>query len=429
MGILARAFERRDTTFQTVWGADLEAEASPLSVGRRITRDQALGLSAVFACVRLLADTVATLPAHVYEDHGGRRLLVDPQPDWLWRPSPRDPSVSWIVHLQQVMASLLLDGNAFVLVSPDVADPAELRVLDPRRVEIIRRFDGSVVYRVRDHAERVVDDFDWTRIIHIPLIRLAGELRGVSPLEAERRVFDAALQADELGVNFLRNGAWLSAIVEAPAGVSFTKEQADELMASIERKYGGAKKAGKIGLLTGGATIKPLSITPEQAQFIETKQLDDERIIRIFRCPPALLGMTRAGAVSYASSVEQALAFEKHTIRPLVEMIEHGYATLQVRPRYLKLNTAGLLRGDPKTRYEGYRGGIESGVLVPNDVRALEDQAPIEGGDRPRVQLQYVDPTVADGKVRADTVSALVAAGMDLPTALRTAGLALPGGP
>lgn len=374
MALFSRLLERRDTTYQQVWGADLDSPSSSFST--RPTRDKILGLSAVFACVRLLTDTVSTLPVHVYDDGG----QVDPQPDWLARPVPRDPSITTEVHFQQVVSSLLLDGNAFVLVSPNMAQPAEVRVLDPRNVEIGTGPAGGLVYEVRDHRGGTVGVFDADQILHIPLIRLAGESRGLSPLEAERQLFAGSLAVEELGATFARNGLWLSGIVEVPAG-SPGPADPDEFISRIERKWSGAGKAGKIGMLTGGATLKQLSVTPEQAQFLETMQYGDERIFRVFRCPPALVGMTKEGATSYASSVMQDKGFEKHTIRPLLRTIAPAYRQLLNPGQYLKFATKGLLEADPKTQAEIYHYGLTDTWLDVDEVRDLEDRRPF-GGER-----------------------------------------------
>lgn len=380
MTLFSRLFERRATTYQQVWGADLDSEASPFG-GRQPSRDAVLGLSAVFACIRLLADTVATLPFHAYEATGDQRAQLDPQPAWIERPVPRDPSITRVVHFQQVLTSLLLDGNSFTLAAPNIFNPAELRVLDPRMVDIDRQSDSSVVYRVRDYRNQLIGEFDWTQIVHIPLIRLPGELRGVSPLEAERQLFSGAISVEELGARFARNGLWLSAMVEAPQGVQFTEEQANALIAKIEAKYSGSRHAGRVGILTGGATLKQLSVTPEQAQFLQTMQYTDERIFRVFRVPPSVAGMTKEGAVSFASSREQSVGFEKHTIRPLVETIEPAYSLLLGPGRYVRFSTKGLLRADPKTQADIYHLGLTDTWLDVDDVRRYEDMTPF-GGER-----------------------------------------------
>src|SRR3990167_3340057 len=171
--LFGRFLEKRDVTFQQVWGADLDTPASPFSTAA-VTRDKALGLSAVAACVSLKADTISTLPMKEHAKEGERRIEVDPQPDWLDRPIPRDPSVTFGGHLSQLVTSLELEGNSFTFASPSIYNPAELRVLDPRRVEIKRGPDSAPIYRVTDWNGTFVGEFDWTNIVHIPLLRLAG---------------------------------------------------------------------------------------------------------------------------------------------------------------------------------------------------------------------------------------------------------------
>lgn len=379
--LLGRLFEKRDTTFQQVWGADLDSPSSPY-IGRSVTRDKALGLSAVFACVRLIADTVSTLPLKEFRKESGRRIEVEPQPEWINHPIPRDPSVTKEVLISQVVTSLLLDGNNFAFVWPSTQEPNEVRILDPRRVEVKRGPDSAKVFRVTDWNGRLLGEYDWTNIVHVPLITLPGEMRGVSLLEAERLTFLGAIAAEELAANFLQNGTWMSAMVEMPATAPpLDDDKANKIIGQIESKWSGSRKAGKIGILTGGATLRPLAVTPEQAQFLQTRQYDDERIFRIFRCPPALVGMTREGAVSYASSVMQSEAFEKHTIRPLVTLIESAYGALVEPGNYLRFNTAGLLRADLATRYNAHSVGLQNKFLKVDEVRAIEDLDPFGGED------------------------------------------------
>jgi HK97 family phage portal protein len=371
MRLLGRLLESRATTYQQVWGADGDWDRGGTWGGKAVTRDSMLGLSAVFACVRFIVDAISTLPLHDFGPEGE----APEQPDWLDRPVPADPSTTLIVHLQQVVSSLLIEGNSFTFADPDVTNPAELRVLDPRKVDTKRGRNGAPIYRV-DNIE-----YDWSNIIHIPLIRLPGEMRGLAPLEAERQTFSAAIAAEEYGARFLGNGTSLGGVIEMPAGVDVDDDQAKALVDKFELRYSGSKNAHRPGLLTGGAIWKPLSVTPEQAQFLETRQYDDERIFRIFRVPPALAGMVREGATSNASSVSQALAFEKHTIRPLVTLIEEAYRPLVPPGHYLKFSTKGLLRGDPKTQADIYHLSLTDKWQTVDEVRGLEDMVPLGGED------------------------------------------------
>lgn len=377
--LFGRFLERRDTTYQQVWGSDSDNPAMDFG-GRRVTREKALALSAVFACVRFLTDAISTLPLHVYRKTDDGRIQ-EPDPDWLEQPVPRDPSTTIVVHLQQVVTSLLLDGNSFTFAAPSVFNPAELRVLDPRKVDIRRGVGGDVLYRILDHNGRPTgEEYDWTNVLHVPLIRLAGELRGIAPIEAERQTFGSALAAEELAGTWLRKGTFMPGTIEAPQGTVLNESQAKDLVDAFMLHNAGSKNAGRPGVLTNGAVWKPISVTPEQAQFLETRQYDDERIFRIFRIFPSLAGMIREGATSNASAVQQALAFEKHTVRPLVSLIETGYQPLVGTGRYLRFNTKGLLRGDPRTQAEIYHYALTDKWRQVDEVRDLEDE-PRFGGE------------------------------------------------
>lgn len=369
MALFSRLIEGRFTSWQTIWGSDRDNPASPLASPRPLTRDGALSLSAVFACVRFIADTVATLP--VVSEATGET------PEWLDRPIPRDPNTTLEVHLQQVATSMLLEGNGFVVALPSVFAPAELRVVDPRQVHIRRKPNAEIIYDVQSTDGQETGQFDAGQMLHFPLIRLPGALRGISPLEAERLTFSAALDAEDLARRFLRQGTWLSAIVESPQGVSLDMEQANALIKDIEKKWASPRNAGRVGVLTGGAKLNQLSVTPEQAQFLETRQYDDERIFRIYRMQPALMGMVREGATSNAASIQQALSFEKHTLRPFLNQLEAGYRRIEP----IKFKTKGLLEGDPKTQAQIYHYGLTDTWLDVDEVRDLEDR-PRFGGER-----------------------------------------------
>lgn len=412
MGALAQALERRATTFQQVWGADSDWQGGGTWAGKTVTRDSMLGLSAVFACVRFIVDAISTLPVHAYGPEGPS----DPQPDWLERPISRDRSTTLVVHLQQIGTSLLIDGNSYTLALPSIYEPNEVRVLDPRQVEPRRLPDSAPAYRVAGREE-----FGPEQIIHIPLLRLPGEMKGISPLEAERQTFASAIAAEEFGARFFGNGATLGGVIELPTGADLDETQAKELIDKFEERYKGSKNAHRPGLLTGGATWKPLSVTPEQAQFLETRQYDDERIFRIYRVPPALAGMIREGATSNASSLSQALAFEKHTVRPLVTLIEEAYRPLAGPGpwHYLKFATKGLLRGDPKTQAELYQIELSTRQKTIDEVRSLEDDPPF-GGEAGGF-LNTPNNLAADPRYEA--VGALIRAGFRPEAALEAVGL------
>ena len=409
MRLLGRLMESRATTFQQVWGSDGEWDRGGTWAGKAVTRDSMLGLSAVFACIRFIVDAVSTLPLHDFGPDGE----APDQPAWMEQPIPADPSMTLVVHLQQVASSLLIDGNSFTFADPNVYNPAELRVLDPRKMDIRRGPKGAPIYRV-DNVE-----YDWTNIIHIPLLRLPGELRGLAPLEAERQTFSSAIAAEEYGARFLGNGTTLGGVIEMPAGIDLDEDQAKELVDKFELRYSGSKNAHRPGLLTGGAKWSALSVTPEQAQFLQTRQYDDERIFRIFRVPPALAGMVREGATSNASSVSQALAFEKHTIRPFVTLIETAYRALVPPGHYLKFNTKGLLRGDPKTQAEIYQIELNTRQKTVDEVRALDEYAAL-GGENGGL-LDTPNNQVADP--RFESVGTLIRAGFDPAASLVAVGL------
>lgn len=376
MSLFRRRREARAVTYQTVWGSGGDWPP-PTDSGVRVDQSTALNTTTAWACVTLLADTVSTLPVGAFARRGTARVEA-PSPPWLRQPHADDPSSTWEGHLAEVMFSLLLDGNAFVLTVRDRAgDVVEVRALDPLRVDP-RRASGRIVYEVRtDDGGRQV--LDGTMVRHLWRLRRPGALRGLSPVEAARVTIGKALATDAFGAAFFARGATLSGIVETPSPMD--EAAAESLKDRFRSRFGGVRNAFDIGVLTSGATWKPLAITPEQGQFLETLQQGVEDVARVYRVPPGMVGSQQPGAASYASTAVYTVNFEKFTIRPYVECIESAYGALLAPGEFLRLDTRGLLRGDDKGRMEAYQIGLQNHIYTVNEVRALEDLPPLDGPD------------------------------------------------
>ena len=389
--------------------------------GIDVTADSAIRMSTVYACVRLLGDTISSLPLGAYVRRGRNRIsyaaVYGSQPEWINRPNPES---SRLEFFEQVIASLNLHGNAFILTVRDENDEIfELYCLNPDEVRIRRlRPNEPLVYEItiRDANEARTEILTNREILHIPMFRLPGSHYGLGPVSAARLTIGAAMAADTYAAAYFGNAANPGGVIEVPG--ELTQEQAQDIGRDWNITHTGPYRAGKIGILSGGAAFKPLTLNAADAQLLEARRFNVEDIARLFRVPVSLLGHPVAGAMSFASVEAQNLSFVQHSLRPLLERLEQSLsALLPESDGFIKFNLDALLRGTTLERYEAYTKGLREGFLSLNDVRSVEDLSPIgEAGDQFRVPLQNID--AADAKdvglnLRADIVSKLVQVGFD----------------
>lgn len=339
--------------------------------------DSAMRLSAVFACLRVLSEAISTLPVDTFVRDGGTRRPYRPRPAYL---SFDPPQQSRIEYLSMVMLSLLTDGNAFVATPRDAMGvPVNLVPLDPGKVEV-ERHGGAVMFRIGS------DWFSALDILHIRGMSMPGELRGVSPIAAARDVLSGAMQAQDFGESMFRNGAVPPAVIEVPdTPDDASNTKAKRIAATWNETHGGTANAGKVGVLVGGASLKSVAVTPEDAQWLETRRFGVQEIARIFGVPPHLIADS-SNSTSWGSGLaEQNLAFGQLSLRPWIERIEEAHGRLLTSHGlgdvFIRLNLDALLRASLSDRYESYAVGIENRFLYPNEARRLEDLPPIPGGD------------------------------------------------
>ena len=204
----------------------------------------------------------------------------------------------------------------------------------------------------------------------------------------------------------------MSGVIEFPGAL--TQEQSRNLSSAFDNRHGGWRKSGKTGVLSGGATFKPTTVSNDQSQMIESRRLAVEDIARIFNIPPHLLGLP--GFNSYSSVEQSNIAFVVHTIRPLVAKLENAFGWLLPPGAFLRWNMDGLLRGDFSSRMQGYSVGSQAGFLSINDIRRFEDLPNVAGGDVYRVPLANVNLTAADLAEQNERVAMaqkLIAVGFD----------------
>lgn len=344
-----------------------------------VSTDAAMRMSAVFACLRLLSEAIATLPLDTFIRLGGTRRPYRPRPEYL---SFQPPMISRTTYLSQVMLSLLTAGDAFVATPrDDMGTPTGLIPLDPSAVGVRRESNGRMVYVIADQEYSTLD------VLHIQGMTLPDQLRGVSPITAAREVIDGGRKAQEFGRNVMGNYAVPPAVIEVPGagGEPAAERERAKRIAAIWQESNTGANAGKVGVLTGGAKLTSVAMSPEDAQWLESKRFGVSEIARFFGVPPHLIA-DASNSTSWGSGLaEQNLAFGQFSLRPWTERIEEAHGRLLTTHGmpdvFMKLNLDALLRASLSDRYASYATGIEHRFLTPNEARTLEDLSPLPGGD------------------------------------------------
>jgi len=411
--------EERAISYQSIWGSG-DSFAFTTEAGTNVDQHQAMKINAFYACVLLISDTISTLPIDSFIRRDGNRLPYRPAPIWVQRP---DVDLLKSEHYQQVLISLLLDGNAFVRVFRDqTGTVVNLVVIDPMRVRVNR---NSVTREV----EYIVDEFKDLPIakrdmLHITEMRKAGDLRGMSRVTELKDNLGLSSALQSFASRFFGQGATTAGIIETPMGLN--SEQAKNLIDGFDSRHKGFRKAHKTGLLTGGAKFVRTGVNPDEAQMLDSRKLAIEEIARIFRVPPNMIGVTTPGAQSYASVEQNSINFVTHTLRPYLAKIEDAYSDLLPDGAFIKFNVDGLLRGDFATRMNGYSIGSQAGFYSVNDIRRFEDLRPVDGGDVYRVPLANVDlgaASLVETDKRVGMASKLILAGFEPAGVLAALGL------
>ncbi|WP_094550255.1 phage portal protein [Petroclostridium xylanilyticum] len=352
------------------------------TAGVRVNEETAMRVTGVYACVRVIAETVASLPLPLYRrlDRGKEKVTTHPLYSILH--DMPNPEMTSFTFREVLMTQLLLWGNAYAqIVRGKGGQVLELWPLSPAGMEIIR--DEKTKQLVYRHTEGMkTTEYKPEQIFHIPGLGFDG-VKGLSPIAMAREAIGLALATEEFGARFFGNGARPGGILEHPGVV----KDPEKLRKSWEEVYKGLQNSHKIAVLEEGMKYHEIGIPPEDAQFLETRKFQLNEICRIFRVPPHLVGdLERA---TFSNIEHQSIDFVVHTIRPWLVRWEQAIIKDLLLPEERKLyfpkfNVDGLLRGDFKTRMEGYAIGRQNGWYSANDIRELEDMNPIPeeaGGD------------------------------------------------
>jgi HK97 family phage portal protein len=372
----------RDNDYWGRWASGEERGPTAYS-GIEVNNDNAQSLSVVWRCIDLLSGTLASLPSEVVRKEGERRVPVDRPPAWLDYPNPE---TNWAEYIERVMESLLLDGNAFVLITSRDSQgyPRELWTLHPRDVTVRKR-NGNVEFVWE--GQTVLSRYGPTNpagdVLHIRL-RSGGGLRGLSPIAYARQAIGLGLVGEKFGARFFGGGQQMSGVIQLPADQPAKSREHIELMRQTwEAAHAGSDKAHRPGILTGGATWQGISIPPEDAQFLQTRGFQVEDIgARFFGVPASLIGLGDKQS-NWGTGVEaQALGLLRFTLLRHIGRIESAHTALVPRGQFHRLNQRGLLRADARTEGELLTQRLQNGTLSFNDFLAKYDEPARPGGDR-----------------------------------------------
>lgn len=367
--------------------------------GKIVNERSAMQMTAVYACVRVLSEAVASLPLSLYreaEDGGQARATAHPLYTVLH--DMPNPEMSSFVFRETMMTHLLLWGNAYAqIIRNGKGDVIALYPLMPNRVTVNRGDDGKIYYTY-NHSDgdplptAKAVTLTANEVLHIPGLGFDG-LVGYSPIAMAKNAIGLAIAAEEYGAKFYANSATPSGVLEHPG----TLKDPARVRESWNATFGGSTNSGKVAVLEEGMKYSPISISPADAQFLEIRKFQVSEIARIFRVPPHMLGdLERA---TFSNIEEQSIEFVKYTLQPWLIRWEQAIGNKLLTPAerteyFARFNVDGLLRGDYKSRMEGYSVGIQNGFMSVNDVRRLENLSAVPaelGGNRYMVNGNMVD--------------------------------------
>lgn len=357
---------REERGLWTVWGTSEDQTGNTIA-GVQVSAETAMHAPAVWACVRLISGAIAGLPLHAYRGQGEERKQIS-LPFWIDQPIPQNPNVTRAVHIQQVVTSLLLEGNAFIRFLPSVSSPIGMVVLPPHDVVIKTEATGDVFYEW--NHQRLTP----AEVVHIPYQVVLGQARGLNPIDAAKESIGLALAADQFGSAFFGNGATPGGFIKFPLGAEPDAAEITRLKKDFQRKYVGARQSFAVGALTGGAEWQQNETSNRDSQFLELREFQVEDIGRLYGVPPHMIGSQKPGAVAYASVEQRNIDFVTHGLQPVIEKLEDGYErVLRGQRTYFKFNIEGLLRGDQQSRAAYYAMLLDKKVVRREEVRAKED--------------------------------------------------------
>jgi HK97 family phage portal protein len=360
------------------------------SSGKTVTERSSMQVTAVYACVRVLAEAVASLPLHLYREENGSKVKATDHPLYFLLHSEPNEEMTAYSFWETLMTHLLLWGNAYVqVIRNGKGEVTALYPLMPNRMTVDRDENGHIYYQYLwskgDDAptmKETIVKLSPHEVMQIPGLGFDG-LVGYSPIAMAKNSIGLSMACEEYGSKFFANGAAPSGVLEHPGILKDPEKVRDSWQAA----FGGSQNAGKVAVLEEGMKYSPISINPQEAQFLDTRKFQIDEIARIFRVPPHMIGDLEHA--TFSNIEEQSLEFVTYSLQPWLTRIESSISRSLLSKDekmiyYARFNVDGLLRGNYASRMQGYATGISNGFLCVNDVRRLENMDLVpdsEGGN------------------------------------------------
>lgn len=358
--------------------------------GERIDALAAMQTGAVYACVHVISETIASLPIHLYEKtRAGRKQVAVGHPlDELVHRRPNQNQTPF-EFFEMLAGHFSLRGNAYALIARDGIGVSALIPMHPAQMSPIRLDNGRIVYDYIDRGS--TRRYSADEILHIKGLTDDG-LIGIGPLQLARTAIGSARSTERYAARFFANNGRPSGVLKTDSQISTDPEKSKAIKEQIRADWmamvAGERQHG-VAILDQGLGWQEVGVAPEDAQMLETRKFDAINIARWFRMPPHKIGaLDRA---TWGNIESQNIEFATDTIGPpcgrIEQYLDRALLTPEQRQRfYFKFNLSGLLRGDIKSRYDSYAIARQWGWLSINDIRSLEDMNPIDGGD------EYLSP-------------------------------------
>lgn len=392
--IFGKLFRSRDKPRNETEGARFRSYFGISNAGETVNARTAMQLTAVYACIRVLSESIAQLPLQLYRIDGDKRIKAIDHPLYFLlhdEPNPEMTSFNW---REALMMNLLVFGNGYSqIIRNGKGQPIALYPLMSDKMKVSRDEKTGKIYYEYTFSDKEVSTakeqqetvrLEPSEVFHVPGMGFDG-LVGYSPLAMAKQAIGTGLACEKYGAKFFVNSAIPTGVLEHPNVLN--QETAERLRESWNDIYGGSGKAGRVAVLEQGMTYKPISITPEQVQFLQTRKFQTGEIARIFRVPGHMIGdLDRA---TYSNIEQQSIEFVKYTLDPWLTRWEQAIQRQLLTPEekktyYTRFNVDGLLRGDYQSRMNGYAVGRQNGWFSTNDIRDLENMERIpeeQGGD------------------------------------------------
>lgn len=404
MGILSSGFndrERRNfstnpenpsTPWDVVAGA--WGTGQHVSSGVAVNEQNALKYSVVYACVRVVSETIALSKCCVYRERpDGTKIEAKGYPLYRTLARQANPIMNAFIWREVMATHLLLWGNSYSRIEENPDGSVNLWPLQPNYMKIdMSSGDLKYVYNHPNSAGPVT--FNSDEILHMKGISLDG-IAGMGPVQLARSSIGYALAMEEYGGKWFSNGARPGGVLESPNPLSPAARE--NLRKGFETRHQGVDAAHRVALLENGVTYKPVQMDPAASQFLESRQFSVEEICRWFRVPPRKVMHIISGNGDSNSIEEQGIEFVRDAIHPWVARMEAAIQEqlIGVDSRYCaSFNLDELMRADLGARYNAYALGIQWGFLTANDARKGENMAPIDDGD---IRLVPINMTTPEG--------------------------------